>query len=480
MKVIYYDIDTLRPDHLGCYGYERNTSPNIDAIASQGVRFDQCFASDTPCLPSRAALFTGRFGIHTGIINHGGVAADMKLEGKDRGFGALEGKNHGWMIALRKAGYHTVSISPFAERHAAWWFYEGFNEMINTGKCGKETADEVVPLALDWLEENALEKEDWFLHVNVWDPHTPYRAPLEYGNPFEEEPAPKWLTDDIIHDQYHSYGPHSAHETPAHPSYPRMLPEIKDRNDFKKWIDGYDTGIRYADDFLGKIVEKLQELKSYDDVMIIISSDHGENHGELNIYGDHQTADYITNRIPMIVKLPGQTESWVNHGLHYNCDLSATFTELLGGKVNPRWDSCSFKDAIEQKQQSGRDYLVVSHSAWSCQRSVIFDDYIFIKTYHDGLKNFPKYMLFNFKQDPHEQNNLADQRPDLVEKGLSLLNTWYDEMMAKSDDGIDPMQVVLQEGGPFHTRGMLEGYCERLEKTGRKEAAEKLKSQYQD
>ena len=122
----------------------------------------------------------------------------------------------------------------------------------------------------------------------------------------------------------------------------------------------------------------------------------------------------------------------------------------------------------------------MSHSAWSCQRSVIFDDYIFIKTYHDGLKNFPKYMLFNFKQDPHEQNNLADQRPDLVEKGLALLNTWYDEMMAKSEDGIDPMQVVLQEGGPFHTRGMLEGYCERLEKTGRKEAAEKLKSQHQD
>ena len=89
-------------------------------------------------------------------------------------------------------------------------------------------------------------------------------------------------------------------------------------------------------------------------------------------------------------------------------------------------------------------------------------------------------MLFNFKQDPHEQNNLADQRPDLVEKGLALLNTWYDEMMAKSEDGIDPMQVVLQEGGPFHTRGMLEGYCERLEKTGRKEAAEKLKSQHQD
>lgn len=60
------DIDTLRPDHLGCYGYHRRTSPNIDALAAEGVRFENVYASDVPCLPSRTALSTGRFGIHTG------------------------------------------------------------------------------------------------------------------------------------------------------------------------------------------------------------------------------------------------------------------------------------------------------------------------------------------------------------------------------------------------------------------------------
>ena len=70
-------MDTLRPDHLGCYGYHRNTSPNIDRIAAQGVRFDNYYCSDAPCLPSRTALMSGRFGIHTGVVGHGGTAGEQ-------------------------------------------------------------------------------------------------------------------------------------------------------------------------------------------------------------------------------------------------------------------------------------------------------------------------------------------------------------------------------------------------------------------
>lgn len=86
MRVLFLDLDTLRPDHLGCYGYHRDTSPTIDAIAAQGVRFENYYCSDAPCLPSRTALMTGRFGIHTGVVGHGGTAADPRIEGSTRGF----------------------------------------------------------------------------------------------------------------------------------------------------------------------------------------------------------------------------------------------------------------------------------------------------------------------------------------------------------------------------------------------------------
>jgi len=140
MRILYLDLDTLRPDHLGCYGYHRNTSPNIDRLAAEGVRCENYYTSDAPCLPSRAALFMGRFGIHTGVVNHGGTPADPWVEGADRGFRQSR-ETASWMDVLREEGFHTVSVSPYAERHSAWWFYRGFSEMINPGKGGLERAE---------------------------------------------------------------------------------------------------------------------------------------------------------------------------------------------------------------------------------------------------------------------------------------------------------------------------------------------------
>ena len=81
MRVLFVDIDTLRADHMGCYGYYRNTTPNFDRVAEEGVRFDSYYCSDAPCLPSRAALISGMFGIHNGAIGHGGTAADKRYIG---------------------------------------------------------------------------------------------------------------------------------------------------------------------------------------------------------------------------------------------------------------------------------------------------------------------------------------------------------------------------------------------------------------
>ena len=110
MKILYIDIDSLRPDHLGCYGYHRDTSPTIDRLAANGIRFDNVYASDAPCLPSRTALFSGRTGFRTGVVGHGGTSAQPYIEGPSRGFHDLFGVT-GWMNALRQAGHYTATIS---------------------------------------------------------------------------------------------------------------------------------------------------------------------------------------------------------------------------------------------------------------------------------------------------------------------------------------------------------------------------------
>lgn len=78
MRILYMDIDCLRADHLSCNGYCRKTTPNIDGIAAEGVSFTGCYAANSPCLSSRAALFTARFGFNNGIVSHHGLHAQQK------------------------------------------------------------------------------------------------------------------------------------------------------------------------------------------------------------------------------------------------------------------------------------------------------------------------------------------------------------------------------------------------------------------
>ncbi len=483
MRMLYLDIDTLRADHLGCYGYHRNTSPNIDRIAREGVRFDEFYCSDAPCLPSRTALMSGRFGMHTGVVGHGGTAADVRIEGRNRDFFGRIGKESLWML-LKHRGLRTASISPFAERHGTWSFYAGFDEMYNTGRRGGESAEEITPTVLDWIDRNA-GKDDWFLHVNYWDPHTPYRAPEEFGNPFADDPLPAWLTEEVFERHKDMVGPHkplniNMFKNSTNPRFPRYPGELQNMADVRKMIDGYDCGVRYADTHVGRILEALEKQGVLNDLVIIVSSDHGENMGELGIYGEHGTADAITHRIPMIVRWPGMQSGRADTGLHYNLDLAPTLADVFGLPPAPAWDGQSFASALRDGESCGREHLVLSQCVHVCQRSVRFGRWLYMRTYHDGYHLFPDEQLFDLAEDPHEQIDLAGQHPDVVREAVYQLARWHDGMMATADTDRDPLWTVIREGGPFHARGHLREYCEFLENAGRRAAAEQLRARHPD
>ncbi|HPJ20798.1 MAG TPA: sulfatase [Clostridia bacterium] len=477
MRILFLDLDTLRPDHLGCYGYHRNTSPNIDSIAGEGVVFDNYYTPNAPCLPSRAALVSGKFGIISGTINHGGEAADMDKQGSDRSFRSEIG-TESLFCMLREAGFRTVSISPFAERHSAFWFSAGLNEMYNTGKGGMESAEEVTPVVMDWLQRNAKD-DNWFLHINYWDPHGPYRAPDDFGNPFKDEPLPEWLTEDVLKAQENKTGPHSMldihmYDADPWPDYPDYPGSISGMDSARIMMDGYDTGIRYMDGHIGGIINLLKESGVWEDTAVIVTSDHGENMGELGIWGEHATADTITPKIPMIIKWPGKMKGTRDAGLHYNLDLGPTLAELLGRNAMPSWQGRSYAGAVESGEDSGRSELILEQCAHVCQRSVRFDEWLYIRTYHDGYHLFPKEMLFNVKEDPHELKDLAKDKPDVCREAVWRLQNWHDEMMALRSDSKDPLWSVMHEGGPFHARGFMKKYLDRLRETGRVSGIEEL------
>ena len=477
MKILMLDLDTLRPDHMSCYGYQRLTTPFLDSIAEDGLRFDNYHCSDAPCLPSRASLVTGEFGIHNGAINHGDTTADLRIYGRGREFCDQTLENSLFFL-FRKAGLYTATISSFAERHSSYWINAGFHEVINCGKRGGEAADEVLGLTLDWLKQNK-DREDWFLHVNMWDAHTPYRAPQEWGNPYADEPMPEWITEDVFAKQKQHVGPHSVNElgmyvdsSPA--EYPRQAGKAETMEELKTVIDNYDCDINYMDNCIGRILQCLKDNGDYEDCVIIVTSDHGENMGELGIYSEHGTADEITTRIPMIIKWPGM-KTGVDKEFHYSLDLIPTLAEIFKLQPYEHWDGQSYAKTLLEGEKCGRKYLVVSQGSHVCQRSVRFEHYIYIRTYHDGFHLFPKEMLFDLYQDYHEQNNLAEERPDLCDKACRYLVDWLHEMMMSSKTDIDPMWTVIREGGPYHAKGNLPMYCKRLEQTGREEGAKKLR-----
>jgi choline-sulfatase len=496
VRILYLDIDSCRPDHLGCYGYPRATSPHIDALAREAMLFRECYTSDAPCLPSRTALYSGRFGIQTGVVGHGGSAAQPKIEGPGRSFGDhfdWQGLAH----QLQKRGIHTAMVSPFGQRHSAHWFYAGFHEIHNTGRGGMERAEDVAPVVDRWLAAHA-SSDNWFLHVNFWDAHTPYRVPADFGEPFREAPLPAWLDDEATLARHRALaGPHTAQDIGMYhgdedPRYPRQPGSLRDLSDLRRMIDGYDTGIRRVDHEVGRIVAALRAAGVYEETAIIISADHGENQGELGIYGEHATADAATCRVPLIIKWPGAAIGQ-NDRLHYSLDLAPTLMELLGGECPPLWDGRSFASALRAGDPAaGRDEVVLSQCAHVCQRAVRWDRWLYLRTYHDGFHLFPQEMLFDLQADPHEQHDRAADHPSLCREGAWRLARWHDAQMAKmartASDVADPLWTVMREGGPFHARltepgqpGGIDGlrrYLARLEATGRANGAAELRRRH--
>ena len=318
--------------------------------------------------------------------------------------------------------------------------------------------------------------------MHLWDPHTPYRAPAEFGNPFENDDFFDWLWIDekalARHQQV--YGPHTTHELNMFndketPALPRNPGKITDMNGIRRVIDGYDCGVAYADYCLGQIVEKLKELGIYEETAIILTADHGENFGELGMYAEHGTADRPCCNIPFIIRWPGYQSGTVDNEFHYSLDFLPTACDLLNVEKNEDWDGISFAETLKEGKPLGRDSLVLSQMAHVCQRSARFGDWLYIRTVHDGFHNWDSEMLFNLKEDPWEQHDVKEAYPEICRQGAKIILDWIDENMKKNRSQVDPMWTVYHEGGPFHAHeSSLHTYEERLRSTGRDTEADNL------
>ncbi len=476
MRVLYVDLDCCRADHLSVNGYHRLTDPNLARVAAEGVSFRHCYCANSPCVPARASLFSGRFGTKNGVVAHHGIGEEFRSIWP-----------HGWpreappmfMEHLRRHGTKTVTFSSFHERHSAWWFCAGWEEIHTfTRKRGQESADEVNAAFMPWFRQHAKE-DDWFVHVHYWDIHSHYRAPEEWGTKFANEPPPDWPDQAAIDGHQAMYGPRTARdlytgyrdEDGAPISY--MPDGVQTVDDFKRLVDGYDGSIAYADHHVGEIFDLLEQEGLWDETAIIISADHGDSFGEHGQYMDHGIANEAVHNIPMIVKWPGLEARGTCDAMIYGMDLVPTVCELMGFDAPKGWDGSSFAPALRGEAFDGWPWQVWTHGIYTLSRAVRTQDWLLIDMLHPGLYPYADpYYLHDMRTDPHQTRNLAAERLEVMDELLGYLRQWREEQMEATGEPDRLEQMVPT--GPFlyYDRRRMIG---RLERTGRSHQARELR-----
>lgn len=273
LNVILISVDTLRADHLGCYGYDRATSFHVDALASDGVTFLNAYASSPWTLPSHISLMTSLHG-----ANHQVAYEDESLDPSIPTLADILRMNQFYCAGLTGGGF--VS--------AQYGFSKGFNSYSDEGGIlRQDSAAHLFHSALRWLERE--KDKGFFLFLHTFQPHSPYACPSPYRSTFLAEDA-RWQHIDLI-----SY-------LGGMPGIYRELPE----NDRRNIVDLYDGEIFYTDETLiGPLIAALKDMGLYDRTLIVFTSDHGEEFFDHHGWGHGHSLYDESLKVPLIVKFPG-------------------------------------------------------------------------------------------------------------------------------------------------------------------------------
>ncbi|HED66605.1 MAG TPA: hypothetical protein ENJ09_13745 [Planctomycetes bacterium] len=310
-RIVLATIDTLRPDHLGCYGYPRPTSPFLDRMAERGVRFTRAFSQISHTAPAHATLLTG---LVPSI--HGLVANGMRLDERATTLATL----------FQRAGYSTVAFYNVS-------FLDGLADSFEVHHAAPNTGERVLARALDWLS-SPNRPERFFLWLHLYDPHHWNKPNLWPNEELEELARAAPRTDDEIYREIallHGFDDPSvafwdsveSGRVPGH-----------DHASIARMLRAYDAQILKADRLLERFHDALEAQNLPGETLWIVTSDHGEGLGSHGYFG-HTARIYNEQlRVPWIVASSnGTIEPRVVDATIEQIDLFPTLAELLGMSV---------------------------------------------------------------------------------------------------------------------------------------------------
>lgn len=326
-NILFITIDTLRADHLGCYGYQRNITPVLDELAGEGVLFENAFAVMPTTIPSHGSMFFG-----TWPRIHGSTGNQYKFSSKNLPF---------LPRILQQAGYETSAFISIHHLTSAMADLPGF-QMLNGARQYEERRCQItLNHALEWFQEQKPQR--YFAWIHLWEPHQPYAL------------HPRFMKEiypgiDLNFKPHYSFFPEGAYT----------------KEDLQKMVALYDNEIKFVDHNLGRFLEKLRKEKYLENTVLIITSDHGETLDEIaesHRYAfDHGEFLYDPQlHVPLMIVPPGERKGRRVSSIVTLLDLMPTILDLTGLPIPESAQGISLLPFLKGDQPKTLPELVFLH-----------------------------------------------------------------------------------------------------------------------
>src|SRR4051794_28774116 len=357
LNVLVITVDTLRADHLRCYGYSAIETPALDALAQRGVLFENAVAQTPLTPPSHASIFTGQNPTVHNVRNTGGFV--------------LQSSSHPLARILQEQGWDTAAFTGSAVLKKLFGFNNGFSvyddEMPRPGKRNEfredpeRKASDTVDRAIAWLD-NRPSGKPFFLWVHLYDPHLPYQPPAEFAQKYKEHP--------------------------------------------------YDGEIAYADQQLARLFDAVRKRSPDDKTVTAVLADHGESLGE---HGEHTHGIFLydsTLRIPFLMAGPGIPARLRVKEQARTIDFLPTLLEAMGGRAPRDVEGVSLAPAFTGKSAAtdvsyAETLYPKMNMNWAELRAIRTNQWKYIRA--------PRPELYDLTADPGETKNvIGDHNPEVL------------------------------------------------------------------
>jgi arylsulfatase A-like enzyme len=392
-NILLIAIDSLVSTHMSCYGYHRHTTPHIDRFAEGGTIFENNFCPHVPTTSGYASMLTGRdcFGTECVALRHGGPLTDKVKTLPE---------------ILRRLGYETSCVgftgNPASRGFKSYLSYEGWG----AGEDGRSPkAQSLNKVAIPELERLAGSDRPFFLMLRHMDPHSPYLPPEPYERMFyhgdECDPKNKSMEPVFAFKPFCDY------------FATWMPPGVTDKEYI---IAQYDGAVAYMDACIKSIFTALEGLGILDETIVVINADHGETLYDHECWFDHHGIYDVTLRVPLIIRYPKHVPAGLRvRGYTQHKDLVPTLLELAEVSTRRKFDGQSLMQLVRGEKVSFEPEFYLTECTWMRKHGWRTPEWKLIVALEPDFHFKPPVELYNLVEDPDENENLADELPEVVE-----------------------------------------------------------------